>query len=581
MTKDRKTLTFDRAFECELSHELINKDYFYDTVISVEQSIDQPMYDINIPEGNEYGANGFFSHNTGEKIRGLRANLILADEFNSIDPNIFEKVVQGFASVELEPILKMQEAAKRNYLIENGAWTPDQEFDYEKAKGNQTIISGTAGYDFQHFAKYWKDYHNIICGDQTRIANVLGEHADKFSPRDFCIIRYPYELIPEGFMDDKTISKAKIMTNSGIFNMEYNAIFIKDSEGFFKRTLIESCVAKESSRIQHPKSGVVTFDARIEGNSSKRHVIAIDPASEEDNLAITILELHEDHWRVVYCWTTNRKTHRKRVQAKVISQENYYSYCARKIRDLMKLFPVVRIAIDGQGGGRPIMEALHDISLLEQGEELLWPVVDPEKPADTDHKQGAHIIEKIEFANAEWTSEANHGLRKDMEMKYCLFPRCDGLTISLATEEDIERIQERMKRDNKDENPENLEKYSASSDSLEDCIFEIEELKNELAVIVMSRTPNGRDRWDTPELKLANGRKGRMRKDRYSSLLMANMVARSLSRAEPALRYAFVGGLKQDLAGKAEVNKEKNSKMYTGAGWYNPSANTFRAINRK
>ena len=34
-----------------------------------------------------------------------------------------------------------------------------------------------------------------------------------------------------------------------------------------------------------------------------------------------------------------------------------------------------------------------------------------------------------------------------------------------------------------------------------------------------STGPNARDRWDTPEVKLQNGKKGRLSKDRYSSLL--------------------------------------------------------------
>ena len=46
----------------------------------------------------------------------------------------------------------------------------------------------------------------------------------------------------------------------------------------------------------------------------------------------------------------------------------------------------------------------------------------------------------------------------------------------------------------------------------------IEELKNELSIIMITQTTAGRDRWDTPEVKLAAGRKDRLRKDRYSAL---------------------------------------------------------------
>ena len=64
-------------------------------------------------------------------------------------------------------------------------------------------------------------------------------------------------------------------------------------------------------------------------------------------------------------------------------------------------------------------------------------------------------------------------------------------------------------------------------DTLEDAVMEIEELKDELVtVVVVSVTPEGRERFDTPEIKTDTGKKGRMRKDRYSALVIANMLAR-------------------------------------------------------
>jgi hypothetical protein len=40
----------------------------------------------------------------GSKIRGLRAHIIIADEFASISPDIYETVVSGFAAVSASPI---------------------------------------------------------------------------------------------------------------------------------------------------------------------------------------------------------------------------------------------------------------------------------------------------------------------------------------------------------------------------------------------------------------------------------------------------------------------------------------------
>ena len=61
-------------------------------------------------------------------------------------------------------------------------------------------------------------------------------------------------------------------------------------------------------------------------------------------------------------------------------------------------------------------------------------------------------------------------------------------------------------------------------------MLEIEELKEELSTISHMTTQTGKDKWDTPETVLVGNKKGRLRKDRYSALLIANMAARRINR---------------------------------------------------
>ena len=487
----------------------------------------------------------------GSKIRGLRAHIIIADEFASISPDIYETVVSGFAAVSASPIQNVKEQAKRKAMIEAGLWNDELE-KLEYKMGNQAIISGTADYAFKHFASYWKRYKVIIesKGDKNKLEEIFnGEVPENFNWKDYTIIRIPYELIPRGFMDDKQVSRAKATIHTGIYNMEYAACFVKDSEGFFRRSLIESCVASESHNILI-NNEQVCFDAVTRGDPSKTYVYGIDPASEQDNFSIIILEVSNICSKVVYCWTTNRSNFKERQKTGLVSEHDFYGFCARKIRNLMKIFPAERIGIDAQGGGVAIEESLHDPSKLEEGEQLIWPIIDYNKHKDTDDQQGLHILELIQFAKAEWTAQANHGLRKDLEDKVLLFPRFDNLTLGLALEAEGQNIID------SDLNP--------IYDSLSECILEIEELKNELTTIVMTQTstgPNARDRWDTPELKLQNGKKGRLRKDRYSSLIIANMLARQMNRNMKAISYDVVGGNARDM-----VNN--NGQLYKGPSWF-------------
>jgi hypothetical protein len=493
---------------------------------------------------------------TGEKIRGLRAHIIIADEFASISPEIYETVVSGFAAVSASPIQNVKEEARKQAMIDNGLWADELEVLQNK-KNNQAIIAGTADYSFKHFASYWKRYKGIIesKGDKHKLEELFkGEVPESFNWRDYSIIRIPYELVPKGFMDDKQVSRAKATIHTGIYNMEYAACFTEDSDGFFKRSLIESCVVNENKPIL-VNNKEVFFDVSTVGKPDLQYIYGVDPASEKDNFSIVIIELHPDHNRVVYCWTTNRNNFKERQKTGLVNEHDFYRFCARKIRNLMKVFPCARIGMDAQGGGIAIEEALHDPSKLEEGENLIWPVIE-EKYKDTDNESGLHILELVQFARADWTAQANHGLRKDLEDKVLLFPRFDQVSLALA-----------LDKENKDIMETSLDNLY---DSESELILEIEELKNELTTIVMTQTSSAggaRDRWDTPDVKLPNGKKGKLRKDRYSALVIANMLARQINRANEPINFDVIGSnLRTD-------HQKHSGSLYKGPSWFTEAAN--------
>ena len=482
----------------------------------------------------------------GSKIRGQRANDIIADEFASIPRSIFENVVAGFAAVTSTPIENVRKIASQKKAVELGEITQEQiEIENKNDLGNQIILSGTAYYDFNHFAEYWRKWRQIIKsqGDPKRLMEIFGEEGapNGFDWTQYSIIRIPFELLPEGFMDDAQVARSRATVHSGIYEMEFGACFSSDSNGFFKRSLIESCVASPENPISLP-SGEVNFHAMVRGNPAARYIFGIDPASEVDNFSIVVLEVHEDHRRIAYCWTTNRGRHKEQLKAGLANETDFYSYCARKIRDLMKIFPCEEIAMDAQGGGIAVMEALHDPDKIQAGEIALGPTIDENKEKDTDGNPGLHIVEMVQFAKADWVVESNHGMRKDFEDKVLLFPYFDSATLGLAIADD--KLKSRL------------------YDTLEDCVMEVEELKDELAMIIMSQTPAGRDKWDTPEIKLATGKKGNLRKDRYSALLMANMSASTLQRSPPPLNYKSMGG----FAG-GNIH-DVDGPTYVGPAWF-------------
>ena len=79
----------------------------------------------------------------------------------SIPREIFENVVAGFAAVTASPVenVKYIAAKKRAQELGQEVYLDDDEV---LSHGNQIILSGTAFYDFNHFAEYWKKWLSII-----------------------------------------------------------------------------------------------------------------------------------------------------------------------------------------------------------------------------------------------------------------------------------------------------------------------------------------------------------------------------------------------------------------------------------
>ena len=490
----------------------------------------------------------------GEKIRGMRANDIIGEEFQSIPVDIFERVVAGFGNVAQDPVSKVKQRAR----MKQGNLSKVVDTSHSLMKENQIILCGTAYYSFNHFAKYWGRYKKFLetKGDQRKLSEVTQDSENKgFKWDDYTIMRFPIEILPEGLMDEGMIARLKATVHSGTFMMECSCVFSNDSHGFFKRTLIERCTVSKDNVIEFPSCGDVHFEAALRGRAGATHVFGVDPAADKDNFSIVVLENNSDHRRIVHCWTTNRKKHRQRLDSNITKEADYYRYCCRKIRDLMRLFPCTEIALDTQGGGVAIEEALHDKNSLDTslGELPIWPCIDPDKEKDTDFETGLHILRKCSFAKYDWLSEANHGLRKDFEDGIVVFPYFDPVSLAMSYDQDYME--------------------GRSYDNLEDCVLNIEDLKDELSSIVITTSPNGREKWDTPESKSDIGKKVSTHKDRYSALIMANMSARAKAPTNPFANYNVTGG----FANSDGLIRPDIGDYYTNSpSWWSESMANFR-----
>ena len=171
----------------------------------------------------------------GSTIRGMRSNDTLSDEFNSINQYVFENVVAGFGIVSSGPVDNMKREATKKMRETLGM---EEEIDkMTEQQSNQIVLSGTAGYQFQHFYKYFSKYRDIIRtkGDRDKLRQLVGDEIDNpnFDWRDYCVIRIPYDCLPYGYFDAAQLSRNKVNTLPSNFLAEYGACFPADSDGFF------------------------------------------------------------------------------------------------------------------------------------------------------------------------------------------------------------------------------------------------------------------------------------------------------------------------------------------------------------
>jgi hypothetical protein len=492
----------------------------------------------------------------GQKIRGFRATTVIVDEFASVPEDVFDVVVRGFAATTKTPVDEARSIAFDKQLVKMNIPEDIKKQIIKDAKykhGNQIIYCGTAYYAFNHFAKRYQMWQSIIQskGDPSLIADIFGGEnlvPNNFDYRDYAIICIPHTHLPEGLLDQRQLAHAKAILPRNVYLMEYGAIFVKDSDGFYPRSLIEGCTVGPNKPIETP-DGAVTFTPLMKGQSKRKYVMGIDPAAEKDNLAITMIEVWANHYRVVYCWSVNKKEFIKRKKRGLITDDDYYAYCCSKILDIVRLFNPVRIEMDSQGGGYAISEMLRNKKLLnkDDGDFPIYEVIDFDDPKSTDGEtDGRHILHLIAQTN-EFNQEANIALHKSLETRTLLFPAFDSVKMYSAIEAE--------------------KAIGITFDTYEDNVFNLEELKNELCTIHMSETATGKERFDTPQVVQpgaveGRGRKGRLRKDRYTALLLSHKYIYNTDIAQPDnIDY-------EDVPGNIEKRAKppKNEPLYRGAG---------------
>jgi hypothetical protein len=307
----------------------------------------------------------------GAKIRGSRFYLIEIDELAQMSPDVIDLVVRPMAAVSLEPMERVREFERIKVLISQGLATED---DFATDQGANKMIMTSSGYfKFNHMWNRMKSYWKAIKqqGDKSK----------------FAVYQVPYQLLPDGFLDKDNVEEAKRTMSSLQYMMEYEAIMVSDSDGFFKASLLEKCTTGSD------------FSIKLYGDKDKEYIMGIDPnQGGAAACGVVVIEIG-DPLRMVYVDGLKKKTTQHMVM---------------EIQRLTDAFNIKRIFMDSQGGGKPIKDLLQEgynnhVSIIDIEDETMF------------EKEGKRILNMIN-PTPMWISDANFDTLSLFENSKLRFP---------------------------------------------------------------------------------------------------------------------------------------------------------------
>jgi hypothetical protein len=473
----------------------------------------------------------------GEKIRGLRATTLIADEFGSIPEEIFDIVIKPFTAVHINPEERAANVSFMERLVRLGA--DDKLIDAIQSTqgfGNQVIVSGTPGYRHNHFYKRFVIYKLFIQskGDAKALKRALEEktlaitgqhqeaaeedlvHAEK-TWHHYAIYQLPYTAIPTGFLDEDNIRSDRAAFPKTRFAMEYLAQFPEDSDGFIKRSWIQRATPKGPEDIPvYPE---------LYGNPRETYVMGLDPARWNDNFGCVVLKITDRGKELVYCNAWERTK---------------FSTSAELIREISKRFNVSYICMDTGGGGESVREWLCKKQSDVPDGELIWVI--PEQMAKFCDKAdisspGYKILEMVDFSPS-WISKAAHDVEACIEQCNILFPhRADENKVydqyllhfgkSDLTEYETEKLQADLHGLDDWDADRMTKQYGEKLTPSLGIMQHIDECVNETCAIVRTVTPGAAtEKFDLPKLSDQPEGLDMRRRDRWSALMLANYAAK-------------------------------------------------------
>lgn len=433
-----------------------------------------------------------------EKIRGYRFNCIVIDELLLVDKSIIDNVIKPFltvkhnASPERERII-----AAEDKLIAAGKLDPKDRTQYPS---NKIIGLSSASFKFESL------YQDQFLPYMTAI------HDKNAEGINHCLFQLSYEAAPTWLLDDKAIKDAKRTNSEKIFDKEYRAIFIDESDGYFSAQKIEEA---QFGITESPKLCLI-------GDPSKKYILSIDPnyhsAETADFFAMIVTELNDDE-------KSGTVVHLYAMPIGDISERTKY------LNYILNWFNIVYIIVDHGGGPKFIEDSKLFLNEKFKNIETFEPDFSNEQEIKESRKRynlhANKILHVQYFGESGWGRMANENLANMIEKKTIRF----GARVYFDDEyAKIRNLQTLDVRDlsffGKDKLQDNTKPEMCRINLIDSQEELLKEMKAELLLIQPTATASGDQKFDMNKGLADRNNPNRPRKDLYSALLMGSWAVK-------------------------------------------------------
>lgn len=453
----------------------------------------------------------------GKKIRGVRADVLVIDEFAFLPETIIGEILRPFLASKNK--IKEQRAIneREDELIRKGKMTETQRTLLEDRK--KVVFLSSACWTFEHMYARYKEWTGLLTLDP----NVHPEKFEQFKDagRGYSIVRIGWQAAPAGLLDIDEIMAAKAESSEAMFNREYGAIFTSDSDGFFRASKMEACSIKDGE----------TPCLELVGDPNARYVLGIDQNSSGSE--------GSDHFAMCLMKVVTRETDKRKIG--MVVHQYAVAGCgfgdhALYLLYILTRFNVVYIGVDASQGSE--LEFVNFCNQLDSFKDR-GLVLNPISEVDfnrTDFKemlpeikrgynlQARQILQRQRFSS-EWQRPANEYLQACFDHTNIRFAgkiAANESAAGAALSVDISMLHAHEFIKDYAGKPMTVSEFMSHQDFLVDLT------KKECAMIQVKTTDLGTMSWGLPQNLRRTTGASKVRKDSYSALLIANWCVKTL-----------------------------------------------------